>query len=303
MSGRMSPEIVQVSLVLLCRNEERNLESCLHSIEQAVKPLPHVEVLIVDGESSDESLSIARKFTDRLPGLKILNNPKRIAPTGMNIGLQASKGDIVFMLGAHTTYSENYFKECLDVMNLSGAVAVGGCLKIESREISSWGSAIKLFLGSPEVGGPSRHRMQSDERMLRSLDTEFNRRLRKSGGRIAIASRASATYFSRSHPYELSKYYFVNGEWLFRPLAFNIRAFELRHLAPLVLVLGALVSASWMMGLYAIYLIYASRGVKNFKARFYLVAITAIVHLSAGVGSLWGLISLPFHRFRRIATP
>ena len=43
------------------------------------------------------------------PFIKLIDNPKKIVPVAMNIGIRASKGDVVMRLDAHASYPTNYF--------------------------------------------------------------------------------------------------------------------------------------------------------------------------------------------------
>ena len=55
-----NPARVNVSVVVITLNEERNLFDCLESARWAD------EIIVVDAESGDETLRIARGFTDRV---------------------------------------------------------------------------------------------------------------------------------------------------------------------------------------------------------------------------------------------
>ncbi|MBS7530921.1 glycosyltransferase family 2 protein [Hazenella sp. IB182353] len=55
------PEEITISLCMIVRDEERTLERCLSSIEDIVD-----EIIIVDTGSTDKTIEIAKKFTDRI---------------------------------------------------------------------------------------------------------------------------------------------------------------------------------------------------------------------------------------------
>ena len=48
----------KISAILIVRNEERNLEYCLQSIRWCD------EIVVVDMESDDGTIGVARKYTD-----------------------------------------------------------------------------------------------------------------------------------------------------------------------------------------------------------------------------------------------
>lgn len=59
-----------VSIIIPARNEARNIERCLARL--AAQPLPGVEVVVLDDNSTDGTSDVARSFSDRLPGLRVV---------------------------------------------------------------------------------------------------------------------------------------------------------------------------------------------------------------------------------------
>jgi len=53
--------VKRISVILATFNEEKNLEDCLESVRQLAD-----EIIIVDGTSTDKTVSIARKYTDKI---------------------------------------------------------------------------------------------------------------------------------------------------------------------------------------------------------------------------------------------
>ncbi len=51
---------VLLSVVVITRNEERNIKDCLESVEWAD------EIIIVDDNSTDKTVEIAQRYTDRI---------------------------------------------------------------------------------------------------------------------------------------------------------------------------------------------------------------------------------------------
>jgi GT2 family glycosyltransferase len=76
-----------------------NSASCLRPTLAAVlnQDYPDFEVILVDNQSADDSLTIAREYVSR--GLKIIPNPtNRGFAGGNNDGVRASRGELVFLL-------------------------------------------------------------------------------------------------------------------------------------------------------------------------------------------------------------
>jgi len=82
-----------ISFVIPVYNAEKYLKLCLNSIQMQEYPKNKIEIIIVDGGSTDKTLQIAEKYKT-----KILNNPKRIAEYGKAIGIKASRGEYFILL-------------------------------------------------------------------------------------------------------------------------------------------------------------------------------------------------------------
>lgn len=80
---------MELSIVILTRNEEETIEGCLKSAEGLG------EILIVDDCSTDETLQIARKHTD-----KIFVREKKNFSDQRNFGLKNARGNWIFYLDA-----------------------------------------------------------------------------------------------------------------------------------------------------------------------------------------------------------
>jgi len=84
-----------VSVVVPTRNEARNLEVILPAIA-AVRPAVH-EIIVVDGNSTDGSLDVARRV---LPSVKTITQTRKGKGNAMACGFAAVTGDVVVMFDA-----------------------------------------------------------------------------------------------------------------------------------------------------------------------------------------------------------
>ncbi|MCL2109977.1 glycosyltransferase family 2 protein [Microgenomates group bacterium] len=80
-----------ISVVLATHNEEKNLPSCLDSIKDFAD-----EIIIADGESSDQTLSIAKKYGAKT--VKTTNKPN--FHINKQLAIDAAKGDLILQLDA-----------------------------------------------------------------------------------------------------------------------------------------------------------------------------------------------------------
>jgi len=97
-----------VSVVIPMRNEERYIARCLDSVLSNDYPKERLEILVVDGMSTDRLREIVQNYIRRFGFIRLLNNPKRIQAAALNIGLREAKGEIILRMGAHTVYAHNY---------------------------------------------------------------------------------------------------------------------------------------------------------------------------------------------------
>jgi len=84
-----------VSVVVPTRNEARNLEVVLPAIA-AVRPAVH-EIIVVDGNSTDGSLDVARRV---LPSVRTITQTRMGKGNAMACGFAAVTGDVVVMFDA-----------------------------------------------------------------------------------------------------------------------------------------------------------------------------------------------------------
>ncbi len=280
-----------VSIIIPCRNEEKFIGKCLESIIGQDYPHENLEVLVVDGMSEDGTRGIIEKYTDmslrgkaeaissfqRSEGLprslhslamtvKLLDNPKKITPCALNIGIKNAKGKIIFWMSAHNRYEKDYVSKCVQYLNEYNADNVGGIMVTLPRNETFIGKAIATVLSHPFGVGNSVFRTGSkkpkwvdtvfggcykrevferiglfNENLVRGQDMEFNLRLKKSGGKTLLVPEIVSYYYALSDLRSFCRHNFINGVWAILPFKFSkIMPVSLRHLVPFVFVLGLL---------------------------------------------------------------
>ena len=83
----------KVSIIIPTYNAQIKLPSCLTSVALQDYPKNKFETLIIDGGSTDNTLSIARLFRSQ-----VIKNPHGDAESGKSIGIQKAKGEIIVLL-------------------------------------------------------------------------------------------------------------------------------------------------------------------------------------------------------------
>src|SRR5207244_11345578 len=117
------------------------------------------EILIVDGQRSDRTRTIASDYARRHPGIRVIDNPRAIIPAAMNIGVRESRGEAILKIDAHSTYPSTYVSRCVELLVASGADNVGGVLVTRPRDRSAVATSIALALAHPFGSGNSGFRI------------------------------------------------------------------------------------------------------------------------------------------------
>jgi len=92
-----------VSIVIPCRNEREFIGKCLDSVLNNDFPKEELEILVVDGMSEDGTREIVTEYARRFPFIRLIDNPHRVTPYALNIGIAASRGEIVMRLSRDGT--------------------------------------------------------------------------------------------------------------------------------------------------------------------------------------------------------
>ena len=101
---------MDISLIICTRNRAGQLEQCLHALEQVEKPDADVEVILVDNNSTDETNSVMRRYTERS---KWLVRQTFCARPGLgaarNVGIGASRGELIVFTDDDCYLEPHYF--------------------------------------------------------------------------------------------------------------------------------------------------------------------------------------------------
>jgi glycosyltransferase involved in cell wall biosynthesis len=242
--------------------------------------------MVVDGSSDDGTQQIVRTFTRRDSRIQLIENPRRITPAALNLGIRRSKGDVIIRMDAHCLYPANYIPRLVSWLETSGADNVGGACRTRPSGSSAMARAIAAALAHPMGVGNSYFRLGVqearwvdtvpfgcyrrevferiglfDEDLVRNQDDEFNSRLLRAGGRILLVPDVTSEYFARASLGKLIRTYWQYG--LFKPLVARRvgRIATLRQLIPALfvssLVLGAIAAAASPVGLWGLLLMIA----------------------------------------------
>ena len=121
-----------VSIIIPCRNEEKYIGRCLDSLLANDYPREVLEVVVVDGMSTDRTREIVDKYCQEYPFIKMIDNPWHIKPKALNIGIKSTKSDVVMRIDAHAVYARNYISKLVHGLFQYNADNIGGILKTSS---------------------------------------------------------------------------------------------------------------------------------------------------------------------------
>ena len=243
-----------ISVILPTFNEANYIEGTLRSLRAQKRGDFELEILVIDGESSDRTVERVVPFLsdDRV---KLLRNPARTAPAAFNIGLRAAAGDYVCILGAHASYAPDYIETCYHELlahhasGCSGRMLTAAAKQTPGAKLAAW------CMGHAFASSPTSVRTRSegfaetipyplfrkaallamggyDERLRRNQDNDMNYRLRAAGHHLYLTSRTQAKYFARPGVRSLWNYAFLTGKWNAFTLGINRACMRLRHFAP-----------------------------------------------------------------------
>ena len=320
-------EPIFVTVVMPVRNEAAFIGRSLGAVLDQDYPSDFMEVIVADGRSEDATREAVREMMKHHANLKVIDNPSRIVPTGLNLAIREAKGVIIIRVDGHTLVARDYVSECVDALRRTGADNVGGPMRAGGE--GRFGRAVAAATSSRfGVGGARFHYSDKeewvdtvymgawrrealeraglfDEEMVRDQDDELNYRLLDRGGRILLSPRIQSSYTVRGNSRSLWRQYFQYGYWKVRVIQKHPRQVRLRHLVPpafAAALVGSVIAACLVPR--AVFLwaaVPASYAAANLLASIasarraggsllaHLAMIYAILHLSYGVGFLAGV--------------
>ncbi len=258
---KKSDEVLTVSVIIPCRNEEKFIRECLDSVLANDYPREKLEIIVVDGMSDDLTRNIAEEYIEKYSFISLFDNHCKIVPTALNIGIKKSQGDVIVRLDAHNIYTNDYISKCVKYLQQYNVDNVGGIWITMPAKDTIMCSAIAFALSHPFGVGNAHFRLESkepkyvdtvpfgcykrevfdkiglfDEDLVRNQDDEFNLRLIKNGGKILLVPDIVSYYCARDSISKLWKMYYQYG--YFKPLVVKkIKAvLTWRQLVPVLFV-------------------------------------------------------------------
>lgn len=258
----------KVAVVIPTYNEELYIENCIESVRNQSFPFEEMDVMIVDGRSTDGTREIVQKMSEHWPNVRLLDNPGKIQSIAFNIGVASSTAPYIVRLDAHVSYDSLYVEKCLCHLHSMPIIGdVGGiCLTQTKRKgllpeansilcqsrFGIGGASFRVgakagyvdtvpFGAFPrtvinEVGG-----MRED--MARAEDNEYVNRIKKAGYKIFLDPEIISTYYARDTFSGLIRQMYANGLSIGQLFYVDRDAIGLRHFVPFAFLMSLIVSS------------------------------------------------------------
>ncbi len=287
-----------VSVVLAALNEGGHIEKCMASLLEQETPDFDLEILAVDGLSTDGTREYLEKIAVVDSRVKVLVNEKRRTPFAFNLGLHRARGEYVCIFGSHAVYRKDYISVCLKELLAKGAGGCGGRVFTEPASGSLSARLVACAMAHPFGSSRKSFRTQAEgfvdsvgymvvrkeelmavggysEDLLRNQDNDTSQKLRAIGQRIYCTWQTHCFYHPKEHVSELLRYAYRNGYWNVISFRENRSSMGARHFIPFLFVLGLLSSF-----LLAIFGVLSPTPLRVLFVLPFLLAL--LLHLSAG---------------------
>lgn len=254
-----------VTVILAVFNEASYIDKCMTSLLNQETPGFDMELLAVDGGSTDGTKDYLERIASTESRVRVLQNQKKRAPFAFNLGLREAKGEYVCIFGAHSVYAPNYISVCLNELLTRGVVGCGGRLMTQPSANTLQARLVALALGHPfgssrksvrtraegfstaaymvirkspliEVGGYS-------EELLRNQDNDTYQKLEARGHKFFCTWQTQCIYYPKTSIKGMLAYCFQMGFWAVIALEQNPSSMETRHFVPFVFAASIIGSA------------------------------------------------------------
>jgi glycosyltransferase involved in cell wall biosynthesis len=202
--------VLDVSVVVPVRNAESLIDECLASIARSVPR----EIIVVDGDSTDRTLEMARRYP-----VRILSDEGRGLPVARLVGAEAASSQRVALVDADVVLPEGALAALLDEFLEDGYLALQAGLHSSSGP-GYWGQALaehhrtgrsKNWFGlvATLFDRDALLRHGFNQRFLSGEDIELRWRLEQAGARVGVSRRTVVI-----HRFADDSFAFARGQFL-----------------------------------------------------------------------------------------
>jgi GT2 family glycosyltransferase len=248
----------KVSVVIPCRNEEKNIRGCVESILSS--NYSNMEIVVVDGMSDDGTREILDQLSKEYSNVQYVDNPHQLTPYAFNIGCKAASGFYVQIVGSRNTLDPNYIPLLVKALEENPEI---GCVGGDYQHVydTNFSRYITYAMESKFGVGSSNYRTKKesayvdtvgipmyrksifdevgyfDERLTRNQDDDFNFRVTQAGYKIYYVFEAKTQYYVRGSLNKLFKQFSQYGYFKVFVNKKHKTVTTLRQLVPVIFLL------------------------------------------------------------------
>ena len=111
----------EISIVIPSKDEERTIAKCIESVENALEGIRSYEIILVDSRSTDETVSIAKKYPIKI--LRLREGWPVSPSAGRYIGTINSHGKYIFFLDADMVVDKDWIEKGLEILEKDHSLA------------------------------------------------------------------------------------------------------------------------------------------------------------------------------------
>ena len=266
----MMGDYFTVTFGVIAYNEHRYLPDLLNDLLNQTYPKGLIEVVLVDGDSTDDTWQIMQAFQEEqgktYKCIKLLKNHKRVQPAGWNVVIQNYTSDILLRIDAHARIPKDFIENNVSCIN-SGEYVCGGPRENIIDEDTPWKRMLLSAEQSMFGSGIASYRNETDERkyvksvfhgayrreviervglfndkLIRTEDNEYHYRIKKAGYQICYDPSIKSFYQTRSSLKGMIKQKYLNGLWIGRTMFVCPGCISLFHLVPSAFVFSIICS-------------------------------------------------------------
>jgi len=262
-----------VTIIVPVRNEEQHLAATLLPVLLQEYDVSRYEVLVVDGQSTDDTVGIVRRLQHEFPQLHLHYNPRRLSSAARNIGVRRARGEFIVVIDGHCELrNRNYLNDLVQAFAESNADCLGRPQPLDVHRASPLQRAIALARASRLGHNPGSHiysdrggfvKPQSvaiayrrsvfdqigffNERFDACEDVEFNHRVDAAGLKCYFAPALAVHYQPRDSLRGLARQMQRYGRGRAKLLMKHPDTFSLSPLVPAMFLLG--ITSTFSLGL------------------------------------------------------
>ncbi|MDU4892213.1 MAG: glycosyltransferase family 2 protein [Clostridium sp.] len=257
---------MKVSFIVIAYNEQDTLKILFHDIVNQDYNHDLIEVILVDGMSTDNTKKVMNEFSQEDNGFMrvvVKDNPKKTLPCGWNIALSESKGEIIIRVDAHSSIPTDFISK--NVKCIKGGERICGGYRpniideetpwkktLLLAETSMFGSSIapyrrnseRRYVKSVFHGAYSKEVFEKvgfyNELLTRTEDNEMHYRMRKAGYNICFDPNIISYQHTRNSFKKMLKQKYLNGYWIGATLSECTKCFSFYHFVPFLFFMAVI---------------------------------------------------------------